>query len=304
MERELKHFIAAVDRGSITLAADSLGLTQSALTKSLQRLEARLGIKLLERGIRGVKLTQAGEAMLVRAKSVDAEFRYLALEAAEFRAQAVRHLRIGASPSWASSILPGVVSAICRQFPGTRIDTKIDLEAGILSALREGSIDFAICGRVQGSSEQGIDYKPLQPIDTLVACRKDHPLVGTWSGDPAALLACDWLDYRAALDRPRGTGTPLSHSVTGTISNTQAWSLVPGILSQTDFLASMPEQLESYLAQFGIIYLTKDLKVSSINTGVWCRTSVAETRLGRWVFKRILEATRQSLPPPKTRAQI
>lgn len=304
MHRELRHFITVAEQGNVTSAAERLGLTQSALTKSLQRLEAGLGLKLLERGVRGVSLTPAGAAILKRAKSVDAELRYLDLEAAEFRADATRHLRIGASPSWASSVLPNVVAAIRAKQPGTRVDTSIDLEAGIVDALREGTIDFAICGSVAGVSEAGIEYRPLQPIDTLVACRKSHPLFSSWSGDTAELLAADWLDYRRALDRPRGNNAPFSQLVTGAISNTQAWSLVPGILMQTDFLAAMPEQLEGYLGQFGVGYLNKTHKISTINAGVWFRTSVAETSLGKWLLSRLLAETTRAIPEHGARTLI
>lgn len=304
MDRELRHFILVAEKGSVSTAASALGLSQSALTKSLQRLEARLGVSLLERGVRGSTLTAEGEAILARARSVEAEYRYLEIEASEFRAEALRHIRIGASPAWGSSVLPRVVAGIRALYPGIRIDTAIDLEQGILDALRQGAVDFALCGAVPGPAQKGIAFHPLQPIDTLVVCRNDHPLVATWTGDVSALFRCDWLDYRAALDRRRGRSEALSKSITGIISQTQSWSLVPILLAETDLLAVLPEHLEEYLRKFGLRYLDKGLKISTINTGVWCRTSIAETRVGKVVLARLKSETARSIPARMDRRMI
>ena len=71
--RQLSHFLAVVDAGSLTLAADREGLTQQALSKSLARLELELGGKLFERAARGMVLSRLGDAIAEHARQVLAD---------------------------------------------------------------------------------------------------------------------------------------------------------------------------------------------------------------------------------------
>ncbi|WP_321380164.1 LysR family transcriptional regulator [Rhizobium sp.] len=81
MYRELQQFIVLVEQASVTKAATVLGITQSALSKSLQRLEDHLGLQLAERGPRGLVLTEEGRGIYDHARRVDAETRSLELDA-------------------------------------------------------------------------------------------------------------------------------------------------------------------------------------------------------------------------------
>lgn len=174
----------------------------------------------------------------------------------------------------------------------------------MIGALREGSIDFAISGAVPSPAQHGIAFHPIMQIDTLVACRRGHPLCGRWSGDIDELFAQDWLDYRSALERPRGDRKPLSHSITGVINKTQSWAMVPLIAAQSDILVVLPEQLGEYISLFGLDFLTHDYRVSTISAGVWCRTSVAETRIGKTLMTQIKAEMARMTPQARAPRQF
>ena len=71
--RRVKHFLAVVDQGSFTAAAQKLGVSQQAVSKSINVLEDELGVRLFERDTRLVTLSRFGELLLSHARNIDAE---------------------------------------------------------------------------------------------------------------------------------------------------------------------------------------------------------------------------------------
>jgi molybdate transport repressor ModE-like protein len=105
--RTMKCFVQVADRGSITHAADDLGITQPALTRRILQLEIELGVGLLERRPRGIRLTGAGRELLEHARRI---LREVALAEAQVRRarSAVRgRVVLGTSPTLAPLLLPG-----------------------------------------------------------------------------------------------------------------------------------------------------------------------------------------------------
>ena len=98
MDRKIRAFLAIVDEGTITGAANRIGLAQPSLTKFLQRLETELGARLFERKTRGIELTTFGEKFLVRARRIEAEYRFAFEEIAAMKHGGLPVLRIGAGP--------------------------------------------------------------------------------------------------------------------------------------------------------------------------------------------------------------
>ena len=72
---QLRNFIAVVEAGTFRQAARTLKLLQSSVSKSLQQLEDEIGAEMLHRGAHGVVPTEAGKALLARAKIIEAELR-------------------------------------------------------------------------------------------------------------------------------------------------------------------------------------------------------------------------------------
>ena len=110
-------FARAVDRGSFAAAADDLGLSPSAVSKLVTRLESRLGVRLLDRTTRRLALTAEGEVFLDRSRKI-----LDAIEAAEAEISATRraaegHLRVHAFPSFAVNHLSAVLPEFLVRYP-------------------------------------------------------------------------------------------------------------------------------------------------------------------------------------------
>jgi LysR family transcriptional regulator of abg operon len=142
--RQLSHFLAVVDAGSLTLAADRVGVTQQALSKSLARLETELGGKLFERAARGMTLSRLGDAIAEHARQVlvdAARLRHAA--SADLGLQRGR-LVVGLSPIAASSRLGDRVMRFAERYPRVRIDVESGIDREFVARLHRGEIDVAI----------------------------------------------------------------------------------------------------------------------------------------------------------------
>jgi len=107
--RKLLYFAAIIEHGSLAKAAKTLGISQPALTKSMNRLESELGIRLLERSPTGITPTTSGELIYAHAKLIRTEMD-LAGNRLRGETDGSRAVTIGTLPSLAGSIVPLAVA--------------------------------------------------------------------------------------------------------------------------------------------------------------------------------------------------
>lgn len=163
-------FVAAVEAGSLTRAADALGCTQSAVSHSIDSLEQELGFALLLRKRAGIKLTGEGERLLPAVRNLLNSEEQLNQTAASIRGLDSGTVRIGAFTSVAVHWLPGVLKEFQRDYP--HVDFKLlngdyhDVEQW----LGDGSIDI---GFVNVPSEVDCECIALME-DRLLAILPEH----------------------------------------------------------------------------------------------------------------------------------
>ncbi len=142
----MRTFVRVVERGSFSAVAKELGATQSAVSKQLAALEARLGAKLLVRSTRAIALTRAGEAFFPEARRLSEE-----VEAAEAVARASERtlegaLKVAASVGFGAGRLMPAIHSFLAAHPGLAIDLKLDdafvdiLAEGVDVAVRSGEL--------------------------------------------------------------------------------------------------------------------------------------------------------------------
>ncbi len=117
---QLEVLVAIVDTGSLTEAAEAVGLTQSAVSYSLSKLEAELGVTLLERGRQGVTVTRIGEDILQHAGSILIQVEIIRQKTSRERGLAVGKLRFGCVPHTAR-LLTGIIRDFQHQYPDIEI---------------------------------------------------------------------------------------------------------------------------------------------------------------------------------------
>jgi DNA-binding transcriptional LysR family regulator len=145
---QLRSFLAVARSLSFTQAAQRLDLRQSTVSQHVQRLEAVVGRRLLDRNTHGVALTADGEAMVSFATSI--------LEAGE---RAMRHfagaplhgvVRFGVSEDLVQTDLPQILRAFARSHPGVELDLTVALSGTLHERMAGGDLDLVLAKRVAG----------------------------------------------------------------------------------------------------------------------------------------------------------
>lgn len=153
---ELQAFITVAQTGSFSQAADRLFLTQPAVSKRISTLESQLETRLFDRIGRGVSLTEAGSALLPRAKRIMLELEDSRRIISNLSGRVAGSLSIGTSHHIGLHRLPPVL----RTFMAKYTDVKLDL--------RFMDSEVACRAVLQGDLELGIVTLPLQPVAKLV----------------------------------------------------------------------------------------------------------------------------------------
>ena len=122
---DLRVFVRVLDRGNFSLAANDLGITPSAVSKLISRLEDRLGVKLLERSTRRLALTPEGETFLARARRIVADIEEAEAEVARVRGAPRGKLRINSGTAFGLHQLAPALADFLARSPEIDIDLSI-----------------------------------------------------------------------------------------------------------------------------------------------------------------------------------
>jgi DNA-binding transcriptional LysR family regulator len=171
---DLRGFVAVAELGSFHAAADALHLSQPALTRRIQKLEAVLGVQLIERDTRQLRLSSVGRDFFFKAERVLDELDAAVLGIRELADRVSGEVTIGAVPTATYYFLPRVIEDFNAQYPRIRIRI-LDLSANdVLEAVKRGQAEFGI--NLLGAQEPDLDFEPLLREPFLFVCRHDHAL--------------------------------------------------------------------------------------------------------------------------------
>jgi LysR family hca operon transcriptional activator len=174
--RHLRYFVAVVEAGSLTTAAElRLHTSQPSLSRQIRDLEYQVGAELLSRSVHGVELTAAGKAFLDHARlalaQVDA-----AVEAARRAAQPARKtFAIGFQTGEEMSWLPRAMHVLRDELKNIQVTISSDYSPDLAEALIRGRLDVAFL-RVEPTFDLGYEVVDREPL--IVLMPSDHPLIG------------------------------------------------------------------------------------------------------------------------------
>ena len=142
--RALRYFVAIADAGSLTAAAAAVSVAQPALTRQLRELEADLGVQLLLRLPRGVRLTPAGVTLYESAQRMLAEAARVRQVLAQRQGDPTAPVVLGASPTLTRVLLPGLFESCLRAVSGIQLRVREAFTPTLLDWLERGLVDMAI----------------------------------------------------------------------------------------------------------------------------------------------------------------
>ena len=175
--RHLHTFVAVAQQGTLGRAAETLNLSQPALSKTLNELEQLTGTRLFERGRLGAQLTLVGEQFLTHAVKV--------LDALNTAGQALNRkegmnsdvVRIGALPTAALGILPTVIGQFHKQQKDITLQVATMNNTMLLAGLKSGDVDIGIGRMSDPELMSGLNYALLFLESLKLVVRPGHPLL-------------------------------------------------------------------------------------------------------------------------------
>jgi DNA-binding transcriptional LysR family regulator len=210
-DTRLKHLISVAQYKHFGLAAAALGISQPALTKSIQGLETALGVKLLDRERNGTVLTPFGELVLEHGRDLlhgQNELLRRIRQLANLDAGLVKAI-LGPFPSVVSGY-PAAGRLLARH-PGLALSLQINNWRGVWKAVIDEQVDFGMAELNELETDSRFGLEPLPQHTGRLFCRPGHPLLNRQNRQPADVFAYPWastrLPARVTNSFPGETGT-------------------------------------------------------------------------------------------------
>lgn len=254
--RQLALVVALAQRRSLRQAASDVAITQPAATKLLRDLEDAIGLPLFTRHAWGMAPTPYGEALIRYASGVLTELGEARSELAALAAGAAGSLRVGGVTGAMPGLLAPAIRRMQKERPGVKLFVLVNTTEVLLAALRQGTLDIAVCPLPTDADLSGLDVMALGDEPLRIVARKRHPLARGKSIPPAKLAGATWVmqppdsSLRRDAEAMLATaGLRLPATVTETVSIVATLAL----LQESDALTVMPQALARHYARFGML---------------------------------------------------
>ena len=193
----LFRFQAIANAGSLRRAAETLNVTQPALSRTVSQLEKAYGERLLERHARGVRPTAFGYRLLGTISRLARDWEMAEAELAGGNVFAETRLRISAGPLWSSVVLPWAISKLHDDMPNLTVE--VTPSAGdSFAALLDGRIDVSFGGLYAPErNHPQLEARAFSHIRDRLVARCDHPIQSCTPQDYSAVHRYPWIIYAA-----------------------------------------------------------------------------------------------------------
>ncbi|MFJ8816076.1 LysR family transcriptional regulator [Amycolatopsis thermoflava] len=183
------------DHGSLTAAAEASGMTTSAASQQMSRLESETGQPLLERFPRGVRLTDAGAALAARGRAIRRELRAAQADLDSFARLDRGTLRLGSFPTVSASLLPLALTRFSRKHPGTRATVRSGVLSELLEFLHTGETELALLWdyRWNRIEDDALTLTHLLDDPTVLVVPANSELLDVPEVSLTALSGQDWI---------------------------------------------------------------------------------------------------------------
>lgn len=260
--RHLQQLRALERHGSFRAAAVALGLSQPALSRSLQALEESIGCALIDRQRPRVVPTPAGKLVLERAGELLRAARRLESDLDDFLGRETGELVAGIGTYPAEFLLPQALRRLRLAHPGIRIRLVIEAYTDLLPRLRDGEAELAVINIDGLESSDELDVRALRPREGVVFCRADHALARdpkpTFEKMRAYPMACPRLPepVQRVLGRPGDPEIECNSisAIKAIVGATDALGVVaPESLTEKDTWSVLPPGRGVLRGRFGIV---------------------------------------------------
>jgi DNA-binding transcriptional LysR family regulator len=235
--RDLTYFMKIAELGHLGRASEALHISQSALSKCIDRLEEAYGAELFERVGRGIRLTSAGQLLCERSQLVERVLDETQRQTASMGKGLAGVIRVGAAATTAEFVLPKACRVLQEQAPAVLLDMQIGMNDVLHDSLRKGTLDLVV-GPL-GSRDEELTELPILTDDVVVAASARHPLAGQrvsmetlcdhrWILSPTSVATRQWLEAAFA---DNGLPAPNVAIVSSSLASMRNLIVETGLLS-------------------------------------------------------------------------
>jgi LysR family transcriptional activator of glutamate synthase operon len=174
--RQLRYLVALADERHFTRAAAREHIAQPALSQQIRRLEAEIGLALVERTTRRVALTEAGELLVHRARRILAELDDARTELGTLAGVKGGHLAVGALHTMGPVDLSLLLASFHRNHPAVELTVREQSSEELAEMLRDDEIDLAFLSVTERIQSHGLELHHLVSEELVAVLPRQHPL--------------------------------------------------------------------------------------------------------------------------------
>ena len=274
--RQCRHVLALDQHRSFARAADALGLTQPALTRSLQGLEKSIGARLFDRDRTRVEPTSVGQRLIERARLLVNQARDIEQDLQQMLGLEVGLLRVGAGPYPADVSVGTALGRFVKSHPQVMVDLAVADWPALTRRVLASEIELAVADVGLADQDERLVVELLGQHKTYLFCRRGHPLAkhATLTIDDVRrypLVATSLpprLELLAAKDG-RGLRSTLPEGTTAPEIRVDTFALVLPVVRQSDAIGgAAPSQIRGELARGEVVMLPLELPWLKLNYGI------------------------------------
>lgn len=246
---QLHCFLAVVDTGSFSEAAERLFTTQSSVSKHIQALEKELNVTLFDRSKRKSRLTEVGELLLEDVRHISDLHQHLIQTAAKYTLESERELRIASIPVMAQYDITGLIADFSNQYPDVRLNIQEVEGVDIAARLKNQEFDFAFMRTEY--LDRGFASIPILHDHLAVVLSDQHPLadraqlsLSDLKAEKFLLLGPTTLLYDVSIQACKAAGFTPNVIYTGTRMDT-----ILGLIGRNQGISLMMDHAVSYVHQ-------------------------------------------------------
>jgi LysR family transcriptional activator of glutamate synthase operon len=194
--RQLRYLIAVADEQHFTRAAAREHVAQPALSQQIRRLEAELGVTLVQRTTRRVAMTEAGDVLVARARRAIAELEAATAELQSLVGVQAGRLSVGALHTMGPVDLSLLLATFHRRYPGIELTVREQSSEELAGMLRDDEIDLAFLSVTERIQSHGLTLHPLVREELVAVLPPDHRLAGRRQVQLAELAQDAFISFR------------------------------------------------------------------------------------------------------------
>ncbi|MBS0507127.1 MAG: LysR family transcriptional regulator [Proteobacteria bacterium] len=183
--RQLRVFLAVAQDHHFSRAGEALGLTQSAVSRSITELEQALGLQLLHRTTREVALTDAGRLLQAHVARILEDLESCLLEVQGLATQHQGRVSVASSPTLSAHLLPQCIARCEQRHPGLQLQLLDRIQSDVLHSVRSSEVEFGVV--IDPMSCEDLSREVILTEPFCLVLRPDHPLARAAQVDWAAL---------------------------------------------------------------------------------------------------------------------